>query len=138
VLQAKWVLPISGIMGLGLIGLMWLTGIIGPKRESTPVQPAAGTSVPVELAPGLALFDTHCAVCHGVSASGTAQGPSFLSSIYAPSHHSDMSFILAVKQGARSHHWAFGDMPALPHVTEQEAAQITRYVRWLQQQVGVR
>jgi mono/diheme cytochrome c family protein len=92
----------------------------------------------VEFTPGLALFNTHCAVCHGVSAAGTAQGPSFLSSIYASSHHSDASFFLAVKQGARAHHWGFGHMPALPHVTEPEVEHITRYVRWLQRQVGVR
>jgi mono/diheme cytochrome c family protein len=138
VLQAKWVLPISGIVGLGAIGLLWLTGTIGPARESPSVQLASETSVPVELAPGLALFNTHCAVCHGASGAGTVQGPSLLSSIYAVSHHSDASFILAVKHGARAHHWAFGDMPALPHVTDQEVEHITRYVRWLQRQVGVR
>jgi cytochrome c1 len=49
-----------------------------------------------------------------------------------------MSFALAVKHGARAHHWAFGDMPAMPHVTDAEVAQITRYVRWLQRHSRVR
>ena len=49
-----------------------------------------------------------------------------------------MSFTLAVKHGVRAHHWAFGAMPALPHVTDEEVGHITSYVRWLQQQAGVR
>jgi hypothetical protein len=37
-----------------------------------------------------------------------------------------------VKQGVRAHHWLFGNMPALSHVTEDEMTQIIPYVRWLQ------
>jgi mono/diheme cytochrome c family protein len=138
VLKAKWMLSIGGIVGLGVLGLLWLTGTLHLEPESPSVQPLTSPSVPLEVATGQALFTTHCAVCHGASAGGTVQGPSLLSSIYAPSHHSDMSFSLAVKHGARAHHWAFGDMPAVPHVSDEEVAQITRYVRWLQQQSGVR
>jgi mono/diheme cytochrome c family protein len=138
VLKAKWLLSIGGIVGLGVLGLLWLTGTLRLERESPSVQPSTPTAVPLEVATGQALFNTQCAICHGAAGGGTGQGPSFLSSIYAPSHHSDMSFALAVKHGVRAHHGAFGDMPALPHVTDGEVAQITRYVRWLQQQAGVR
>jgi hypothetical protein len=51
---------------------------------------------------------------------------------------SDASFYLAVKQGVCAHHWNFGEMPALPHVTEGEGTPIIAYVRWLQQQAGIR
>jgi mono/diheme cytochrome c family protein len=138
VLKAKWMLSIGGIVGLGVLGLLWLTGTLRLERQSPSVQPSTGTSVPLEVTTGQALFNTYCAVCHGTSADGTAQGPSFLSSIYASSHHRDMSFSLAVKQGVRAHHWAFGDMPPMPHVTDEQVVQITTYVRWLQQQAGVR
>jgi len=138
VLKVKWVLSIGGIVGLGAIGLLWLTGTLRLERESPSIQPSIGTAVPLEVATGQVLFNTHCAICHGASAGGTVQGPSFLSSMYAPSHHSDTSFALAVKHGVRAHHWAFGAMPALPQVTDEEVAQITSYVRWLQQQAGVR
>ncbi len=137
-LKTKWMLSIAAIVGLGALGLLWLTGTLHHEREAPSVQPTTGTSTPLEFATGQALFTTHCAVCHGSSAGGTAQGPSFLSSIYAPSHHSDMSFSLAVKQGVRAHHWAFGDMPPMPQVTDEEVVQITTYVRWLQRQTGVR
>ena len=137
-LKAKWLMSIGGIVGLGAISLLWFTGTLWFEPESPSVQPSIETAVPLEFATGQALFITHCAVCHGPSAGGTAQGPSLLSNIYAPSHHSDMSFVLAVKHGARAHHWAFGAMPALPQVTDVEVAHITGFVRWLQQQAGVR
>jgi mono/diheme cytochrome c family protein len=137
-LKAKWLLSIGGIVSLGAICLLWLSGTLGLQRQPPLVQPSTSKSVPLEFAPGEALFNTHCAICHGASAVGTVQGPSFLSRIYVSSHHSDASFYLAVKQGVRAHHWLFGDMPALPHVTDEEVAQITSYVRWLQQQAGYR
>jgi mono/diheme cytochrome c family protein len=97
-----------------------------------------GTAVPGAFTAGEALFNTHCASCHGTSAVGTDQGPPLFWRIYAPSHHSDESFYLAVQQGVRAHHWRFGNMPPLPEVTRDEVTQITAYVRWLQQQEGVR
>jgi cytochrome c1 len=69
---------------------------------------------------------------------GTDQGPTFLSKIYVPSHHGNASFYLAVQQGVRAHHWLFGAMPPMPHITEDEVTQIIAYIRWLQQQAGVR
>jgi mono/diheme cytochrome c family protein len=137
-LQAKWVLSIGGIAVLVAIGLLWLTGTLSFQREPPSVQPFTGKSVPPEFATGETLFNTHCSICHGPSGVGTDQGPSFLWKVYAPSHHSDESFYLAVQQGVRAHHWLFGNMPALPHVTEDEVTQIIPYVRWLQQQAGVR
>jgi mono/diheme cytochrome c family protein len=136
--KAKWLLPIGGISTLGALGLLWFTGILSHQHESPALQSSTRTPVPLEFAIGEALFHTHCAGCHGPAGVGTAQGPSFLSRVYVPNHHSDASFYLAVKQGVRAHHWNFGNMPALPHVTDAEVTQITAYVRRLQQQAGVR
>ena len=136
-LKGKWLVPIGGLVILGAIGLWWLIGHFAHQHESTTVRPSTGTPLPPELSTGEALFHTHCAICHGPAAVGTERGPSFLSKVYVPSHHSDASFHLAVKHGVRAHHWTFGNMPALPHVTEAEVTQITAYVRWLQQQAGV-
>jgi hypothetical protein len=58
--------------------------------------------------------------------------------IYAPNHHRDMSFHLAVQQGVRAHHWRFGNMPSVPEVTPDDVTQIIAYVRWLQERVGIR
>ena len=135
--KAKWLLPIGGMAALGAIGLLWFMGALGHQHESSAVRPSPRKPVPPEFVAGEALFHTHCAVCHGASAAGTELGPSFLSKVYVPSHHSDASFHLAVKQGVRAHHWNFGNMPALPHVAEAEVTQIIAYVRWLQQQAAV-
>jgi hypothetical protein len=57
--------------------------------------------------------------------------------VYAPNHHADFAFLLAVEQGVRAHHWGFGDMPPVPGVSREEAMEITAYVRWLQREVGI-
>jgi YHS domain-containing protein len=43
----------------------------------------------------------------------------------------------AVRRGVPRHHWPFGDMPAQPQVTDDQLAQIVRYVRELQQANGI-
>lgn len=136
--KGKRLLPIGGISVLGALGFLWFTGLLSHQHEAPTLQSSTSMPVPAEFATGDALFHNHCAGCHGPSAVGTAQGPSLLARVYVPSHHSDASFYLAVKQGVRAHHWNFGNMPALPHVTQAEVTQITAYVRWLQQQAGVR
>lgn len=62
---------------------------------------------------GKALYNKNCAKCHGVNGAGTDKGPPFLNKIYQSSHHSDMSFHMAVMNGVRAHHWPFGNMPAI-------------------------
>ncbi|MBI3325549.1 MAG: cytochrome c [Nitrospinae bacterium] len=136
--RAWWFLAFVGGAVLSLIGILWLTEILSPKAEGPPARVAPGTAVPSEFTRGEALFGAHCARCHGLSAEGTKQGPSLLWRIYAPNHHSDASFYQAVRQGVRAHHWRFGDMPLIPEVAQDEVGQIIAYVRWLQQQAGVR
>jgi mono/diheme cytochrome c family protein len=105
--------------------------------------PAAATAVPAgpeppaELVTGRDLFDAKCAECHGVGAVGTDKGPPFIHQVYVPSHHGDMSFVLAALQGVRAHHWQFGDMPPVAGITEPEVREIVPYVRWLQAQAGI-
>lgn len=91
---------------------------------------------PVALA-GQAAFDAHCAKCHGVHGTGTGQGPPLLNDIYHPGHHPDAAFQSAARRGVPRHHWSFGDMPAQPQVTDEQLAQIVRYVRELQRANGI-
>lgn len=94
-------------------------------------------TAPDDVVQGKTLFEQNCSVCHGPAADGTAQGPPLAHNIYEPNHHADAAFTLAVRLGVRSHHWRFGDMPALPHVTDDVVLEITAYVRWLQREVGI-
>ncbi|MGH8068539.1 MAG: c-type cytochrome [Candidatus Entotheonellia bacterium] len=136
--KLKWILLFAGAAALLLVGILWFADMLRSTGEGPDAPTSPGTPVPSTLTAGEALFNTHCAKCHGPSAVGTDQGPSLLWRIYAPSHHSDDSFHLAVQQGVRAHHWLFGNMLPIPEVTRDEVTQIIAYVRWLQQQAGVR
>ncbi|MFK7846125.1 MAG: cytochrome c [Rhodothermales bacterium] len=83
-------------------------------------------------------FNENCAVCHGKNAAGNeGVGPPLVHIIYEPSHHGDMAFQLAAKQGVRAHHWPYGNMPPVPSVTENDVTNITAYVRALQRANGI-
>ena len=71
-------------------------------------------------------------------ASGEKKGPPLLHKIYEPSHHGDVAFQLAVKNGVRAHHWPYGDMAPVPQVTPDDVAHITAYVRAEQRKAGIR
>jgi mono/diheme cytochrome c family protein len=98
---------------------------------------APDSKAPPPLAKGEALFNTHCAACHGVGGRGTKQGPPFLDKIYEPNHHADSAFYRAAEMGVRAHHWKFGDMPKVPGVTRDDLTQVIAYIRWLQKQAGI-
>lgn len=87
---------------------------------------------------GKGLYEQNCASCHGADLQGSDQGPPFLHRVYEPSHHADLAFQLAVKNGTRAHHWPFGDMKPVPGLTPDDVAHITAYVRAEQRRAGIR
>jgi mono/diheme cytochrome c family protein len=93
--------------------------------------------LPPELATGEDLFNTHCSICHGRLALGTRRGPPLVHPIYAPGHHADEAFQLAVRSGVRAHHFRYGNMPPVPGLSREQVAEITAYVRWLQRTAGI-
>jgi hypothetical protein len=48
-----------------------------------------------------------------------------------------MAFVLAAKNGVRSHHWRFGDMPPIDGVANADVLMIVRYIRELQKENGI-
>lgn len=87
---------------------------------------------------GKGLYEQNCASCHGADLQGSDQGPPFLHRVYEPSHHADLAFQLAVKNGTRAHHWPFGDMKPVSGLTPDDVAHITAYVRAEQRKAGIR
>jgi mono/diheme cytochrome c family protein len=85
---------------------------------------------------GALLYRQSCASCHGTDLRGTAEGPSHLSQVYEPSHHSDDSFRAAITQGTRAHHWNFGDMAPVRGLDDDEVDAIIAYVRAQQEAQG--
>lgn len=88
---------------------------------------------------GEALFNANCVTCHGENAAGRdGSGPPLVHVIYEPNHHSDEAFYFAVKNGARAHHWPFGNMQPVEGVSEADVTKIITYVRALQRENGIR
>jgi len=100
--------------------------------------PLAMAAIPAEKpGRGAALFAGKCAECHGPNATGSDKGPPLLHRTYEPSHHGDEAFYRAVRQGVKSHHWSFGDMPPVAGATDDEIAQIISYIRAGQAAIGI-
>ena len=108
-----------------------------PEQPPSARLPKPPSPTPTVLLAGDSLFVVHCQRCHGKFALGTDSGPPLLHAIYAPGHHADVAFLLAVRNGVRAHHWTYGNMPPMPPVSESQASDITAYVRWLQMEAGI-
>ncbi len=85
---------------------------------------------------GANLYQASCAECHGSDVRGTDRGPSFLSDVYEPGHHSDVAFLLAVQRGSAAHHWKFGDMLPIDGLTTDDVDAIVAFVRETQRIEG--
>lgn len=101
-------------------------------------RPASETSLASTAGmPGEVTFNQRCAVCHGLQAAGSPQGPPLVHPYYEPGHHSDLAFLLAVRRGVRAHHWRFGNMPPVPGLSDKDARAVIDYVRALQRANGI-
>ncbi len=130
----KYVVVTVLALGIGVVAWRLLTpgGTGGAPREIAVPQLSAAAEI------GKKSYDGNCARCHGANAAGTGSGPPLVHDYYKPDHHADGAFHVAVVRGVRQHHWRFGNMPAQPHVTEQQTRMIIRYVRELQEANGIR
>lgn len=92
-------------------------------------------SDPLKL--GKFTYALKCASCHGATLQGTDKGPPFLSRVYHPGHHADASFFNATRNGARAHHWKFGDMPPVENISDEQIGLVVDYIRAVQRANGV-
>lgn len=112
-----------------------LTGI----DEGSPI---AKVAIPAAFSDnaviGKRVFEAKCAECHGANAAGqNGVAPPLVHKIYEPSHHSDMAFIVAARNGVRAHHWSFGNMPRIEGITDGEVKFVIAYIRELQRENGI-
>jgi len=147
---------VIGIVAAGLIlvgGFVWFSQPVinaGPRPITSAAHSGSDTqaglvasSIVVPQLSGLAQqgeaeFNENCAACHGVNLAGTGQGPTLIHSLYRPNHHGDGAIASAAMNGARAHHWQFGDMPPVEGITPQKLTVIIAYIRAIQQANGVR
>ncbi|MFV2092748.1 MAG: c-type cytochrome [Hyphomicrobiales bacterium] len=131
---------LSGILiGSVLVGGL-LVMVLGRSGTPTGARNADDVVIPeyTEIAQqGNELFNEFCAACHGENAAGTDVGPTFLNRIYRAGHHPNDTFMRVPVQGARAHHWSFGDMPPVEGITQDQILKIVHYVRELQRANGV-
>lgn len=139
---------VIGFFGLGAIALI-SNAMVPSSQDPHSVQTTSGEQgaplvevrVPTLSASaqqGEIAFEANCASCHGVNAAGQdGVAPPLVHKIYEPNHHGDASFLLAVKNGVRAHHWRFGNMPQIKGVSDQEVDNIVVYVRELQRENGI-
>ena len=149
----RWRIFVGGafIAGLGAVGWQFMQPPPAQVGHSMITPDMArledGASIvevklPLELSPdaqiGKRAFDAKCAACHGDNAAGQkGAAPPLVHKIYEPSHHADMTFVMAVQNGVRAHHWPFGNMPPVEGLTQGAVKYITRYVRELQRENGI-
>ncbi|MFC2153614.1 c-type cytochrome [Actinomycetota bacterium] len=115
-------------IGIGALAVIMVMAVVGFGQSGSNSSAAEGSNE-LDAAAGEPLYQQHCAACHGSDLRGTAAGPSHLSIVYEPNHHGDATFALAIRNGARQHHWNFGDMPPVQGLTDNQIASITAYVR---------
>ncbi len=134
------------------LALVILVGVyyaqFGTSTEGTSTGPApkgsaiVAVKVPAELSSqariGMTAFNAKCVECHGPNAEGQkGVAPPLVHKIYEPSHHGDMSFVLAAQNGLRGRHWPFGDMSPVEGLTRGDVMNIVAYVRELQRENGI-
>ncbi|MDG2161014.1 MAG: cytochrome c [Acidimicrobiales bacterium] len=120
-------LPMMAVVAAALgVGL----GACGSGNANTTAEePGLG-------AVGAEVYAEACASCHGADLSGTDKGPSFLSIVYEPNHHTDDSFRNAIANGSPQHHWNFGDMEPVDGLTDDEVEAVIAFVRTEQERQG--
>ncbi|KJS12518.1 MAG: cytochrome C [Hoeflea sp. BRH_c9] len=125
---------------LVVAALFAVRGLLAPAPVATgaPLADVVVADLSQTAREGESLFNRSCAACHGVNAAGKdGHGPPLVHKIYEPGHHGDAAFRLAARNGARAHHWNFGDMPPVEGVTDTDIDRIVLYVRELQRANGV-
>jgi cytochrome c len=134
--KIKLVLIILALSAPGIFTVFMMTSGPKPPQEETSentlqiVHSSQGGK-------GKTLFEKTCADCHGKGALGTDKGPAFIEQLYAPEKLDDMSFLYAIQRGAKAQHWPYGDMDAIPELSDREIAYIVRYIREVQKANGI-
>jgi cytochrome c5 len=122
-------------LGLLLAMAVGLVGCVQTTLDAPSTEVAARGDLD-----GESLYANNCARCHGVDATGSSSGPSFLLDVYVPSHHADESFQMAAARGVQPHHWNFGAMPPVGTengLSRDDVAAIVTHVRSLQRLAGL-
>ncbi len=127
-MNESWMRRVLRPAAVAVTTALVVVGCASDDESAVPVEPASS--------PGAQVYAERCASCHGADLRGTDKGPSHLSVVYEPGHHSDDAFRRAIAQGSPQHHWPFGDMPPVEGLTEQEVEDVIAFIRSEQERLG--
>ena len=114
-----------------------LSSYIDSKSNEVAIVETTLPEIDKQYEKGYALYQANCSGCHGKSLGGRkGLGPPLVHGYYKPSHHADIAFYRAISAGVIAHHWQFGNMPAVTSVTEPEATEIIKLIRYVQRANG--
>lgn len=119
--------------GASAVVFMAAASFLGACGGTESAEPAAA---PLDDSLGAEVYAASCASCHGADLRGTDRGPSHLSIVYEPAHHTDEGFRSAIANGSPQHHWSFGPMPAVAGLSEQDVDAVIDFVRAQQVEQG--
>ncbi len=92
----------------------------------------AATST-TETGKGAALYERHCAACHGIGGDGSGSGPPLTDARYAQALFPDAGFVAAVELGVEEGEWGLGPMGSIAGISHSDIAAITDHIRLLQE-----
>ncbi len=127
------------LIAILMVGTMVAFGIYHqitsePGHHQISIRATVNVRMPLVLSPdaqlGKNLYAQECQNCHGRMLEGSDKGPSLI--VYDQTHHSDAVFTRAIQSGVPQHHWQFGDMPANPHLSDNEIKLIIGFIREVQ------
>lgn len=122
-------------------GLAVAVGVLAWQWRERPAPDTGRLAMPASLTAseerGKEAFAARCGECHGANGAGSDKGPPLVHRIYEPSHHPDEAFEVAMRLGARAHHWRFGDMPPVEGIAAEEIPLIIDFVRAVQRANGI-
>lgn len=121
-----------------------VTAVLNLNVDGKPVaarftQEALATpALSAQAQTGRKVFEQACASCHGTALRGTDAAPPLLHPFYAPgSGHGDDLVLAAIRDGAKAHHWKFGDMPKPEGVPAGREQDVLAYIRAVQAANGL-
>ena len=82
-------------------------------------------------------FAANCGSCHGAYGEGSDNGPVLIHMIYGETLFRDEEIVASVREGAPARNWPFGDMPAVPGVTDEQLTLMIGFLREVQAANGI-
>lgn len=129
---------VTGGVVLATVITFLLSNYIDGKNTDVAIVETILPEIDEQYENGYALYQENCSGCHGESLGGRkGLGPPFVHGYYKPSHHANIAFYRAISGGVISHHWQFGNMPPVSSVTESEATEIIKLIRYVQRANGL-